>query len=236
MRRLDERAIVEFKIPSLLLMENAGRSVAEEVLKTGAKKIAVICGKGNNGGDGFVAARHLYNHGREVEVTFIGEREKLKGDPLVNFEILEKMHVPIHIYNVKARFPLAPLVAAKSLPRPSDHARSGEVTSPLQILSSDCDLIVDAIFGTGLSKNVEEPYRTVIEEINRISAKEKTVVSVDIPSGLNADTGEVMGIAVRASITVTLACEKSGLRKGDGPKYTGRVVVGYISMPRNLLR
>ena len=97
------------------------------------------------------------------------------------------------------------------------------------------DLIVDAIFGTGLSKNVEEPYRSAMDEINKLSAKGLTVVSVDIPSGLNADTGEVMGTAVRADITVTLACEKPGLRKGEGPRYAGRIVIGYISMPKTLL-
>lgn len=206
MRRMDERAVQEFGVPSLLLMENAGRSVAEEILKTGAQKIAVVCGKGNNGGDGFVVARHLFNHGRQPVVTFIGNRDQLKSDALVNFEILEKMGIPIYPYGKEGR------------PQ-----------------WDGTDLIVDAIFGTGLSKNVDEPYKSAIVEINRLSEKGITVVSVDIPSGLNADTGEVMGAAVRADITVTLACEKEGLRKGEGPRYAGRIVTGYISMPLFLL-
>lgn len=206
MRRMDERAVREFGMPSLLLMENAGRSVAEEILKTGAQKIAVICGRGNNGGDGFVAARHLSNHGRDPIVTLIGDRTQLKGDSLLNFEILNKMGIPFHPYDGKGR--------------PG---------------WDSAELIVDAIFGTGLSKNVDEPYKSAIAEINRLSEKGITVVSVDIPSGLNADTGEVMGIAVRADITVTLAREKEGLRKGEGPRYTGRIVVGYIAMPRVIL-
>ncbi|MBI4431786.1 MAG: NAD(P)H-hydrate epimerase [Candidatus Omnitrophica bacterium] len=204
MRELDERAVREFKTPSLLLMENAGRSVAEEILKTGAGKIAIVSGKGNNGGDGFVVARHLHNHGRDVEVTFIGERGQLKGDSLINFEILEKLGVPLGI-----------------------HTKDWDW--------GDADLVVDAIFGTGLSKNVEEPYKSAIEEINKLSAGGTTVVSIDVPSGLNADSGEVMGVAVHADITVTLASEKMGLRKGDGPRYAGQIVVGYISMPRALL-
>ncbi len=207
MRRLDARATNEFKIPSLLLMENAGRSVAEEILKTGAEKIVVVCGKGNNGGDGFVAARHLHNHGRELEITLISAKADVKGDALVNLEIAQKMGIPVHVYDnvVRLRWERA-------------------------------DLIVDAIFGIGLSKNVGEPYASAIEKINTLSSGGTTIVSIDVPSGLNADTGEVMGAAVRANITVTLACEKEGLRKGEGPRYAGRIVVGYISLPRSLMK
>ena len=207
MRRLDAGATNEFKIPGLLLMENAGRSVAEEILKTGAQKIAVICGKGNNGGDGFVVARHLHNHGREPEITLIGARADIKGDALLNLEIAEKMGISVHTYD--------------------------DVVS-LKLERSD--LIVDAIFGIGLSRNVGEPYKSTIEKINKLSASGTTVVSIDVPSGLNADTGEVMGVAVRANITVTLACEKEGLRTGEGPRYAGRIVVGYISLPRSLMK
>lgn len=213
MRALDERAIGEYKIPSLILMENAGRSVAEEVLRFDARHIVVVCGKGNNGGDGFVAARHLYNRGRNVRVTFLGSRDRMKGDPAANFEILDRLGVPIHIY--EGRDPVHSMIKGWDWLR--------------------ADLIVDAIFGTGLSSSTEEPYRSAIEEINKFHARGIPVVSIDIPSGLNADTGEVMGAAVQATLTVTLACEKTGLRKGAGPRHSGRILVGDISMPRALL-
>ncbi|MBI4970407.1 MAG: NAD(P)H-hydrate epimerase [Candidatus Omnitrophica bacterium] len=200
MRDLDRRAIEEFGIPGLILMENAGRSVAEAALRMLAKpwskrQVHIFCGKGNNGGDGFVAGRHLMNHGVSVTFHLLARPSDLKGDALVNFQIVKKM---------KAEW-------------------KGDIRKS--------DLVIDAIFGTGLAKNLEEPYLSAIRLMNQSRVP---VLSIDIPSGLNADTGRVMGDAVRARRTVTLAIPKKGLFIGTGPKYTGAVEVGYIALPSSI--
>jgi len=211
MREIDRRAIEEFGIPSLLLMENAGRACAEEILKLGVKKgdgAVIFAGKGNNGGDGFVAARHLYNKGVAPAVFFFQNPSEMKQDPLVNFKILEKMKINL--------FNCSQTIDWKFL---EDSLRQSKA-------------VLDALFGTGLSKPVGEPFRTAIEKINH---SRLPVVAVDIPSGLNADTGEVMGICVQAAVTVSLALAKKGFYLNEGPAYTGRVVVADISIPWELI-
>ncbi len=215
MRELDRKAIEDYGIPSLLLMENAGRSVAEaslKMLKSRKKgnRVTLVSGKGNNGGDGLVAARHLINSGMLVSVFIIAESEKsLKGDPGINYGMLRKMKADIQFLK----------------------GETWELEA-LEPAFRASDLIIDALFGTGLSHNLEDPYYSIVQSINESG---RPILSIDIPSGLNGDTGTVMGIAVRADRTITLACFKSGLLKGKGPQYTGKVEIGYISIPAQLI-
>ncbi len=212
MRQIDDKAIREFGIPSLILMENAGAACAREAVKLvrkGAVPIAVFAGKGNNGGDGFVAARHLANHGMKPVVFYFQAPGEMKLDPLVNFRILEKMKVSL--IDCSAHLPVSRVKAALKKAR----------------------VIVDALFGTGLSKPIEEPFKTAIALINQSG---RAVVSADIPSGLNADTGEVMGTCVRATVTVALGLPKKGFLRREAKRFIGRMVVADISIPRNLLQ
>jgi NAD(P)H-hydrate epimerase len=198
----DRYAQEKLGIPSIILMENAGRSVAEEALKMlrGKKKVAVICGVGNNGGDGLVAARHLLNAGVKVNVYIIGKISKLKADPKTNFKILKKMKQGI----ISSRKPETKRLGFQGY-----------------------DLIIDALFGIGLKSEVREPYALVIDLINKAG---RPILSVDAPSGLDADSGKVLGVAVKAKRTVTFVASKKGFSKAAGPKYCGKIVVKDIGV------
>lgn len=206
----DRFAQEKLGVPSLILMENAGRSAAEEAIKMlkglrgrGTKgTVAIICGAGNNGGDGLVAARHLLSAGKKVRVFLIGKVSKLKPDPEQNFSILEKMGCDI----IKSE---------------------GDEEFILRFpgLIKKTDLIIDAIFGIGLSSAVRSPIFEVIEAMNK---SKKPVLSVDVPSGLDADSGRVLGAAVRATRTVTFVASKKGFRKAR--RYCGRIVVRDIGI------
>lgn len=209
MRRLEVLAEKRYGIPTLLLMENAGRSVADwihESLKHRKKRILVLSGQGNNGGDGFCAARHLTNRGHHVTTIFLGVERRLKADALVNFRILKKMRM-------------------KHYPR--SHWSSRLARRELR----KADLVVDALLGTGLTRDLREPYLSAVGAMN---ASDKKIVSVDVPSGLDSDTGKVHGDAVRAYVTVTLGYPKLGITKPPARKYAGRIVVGDISLPKSL--
>lgn len=213
MRELDRRASEEFGIPPLLLMENAGRAaadVAAEMARPREGCVLVFCGRGNNGGDGFVLARHLANRGYDVRCHFAGRSEAVdpRSDPGVNLGILRRIGVPV-----------------------TDH----EEASPRDEMARSvawAALLVDALLGTGLAGPVREPYATLISFLN---ARRAPILAVDIPSGLDCDTGQILGKAVRATRTVTLAAPKVGFSRGQGPETTGRVTVADISMPRRLL-
>lgn len=205
MQALDQKAIRDYGIPSLLLMENAGRGVAELVFQgTKGKRVLVFAGKGNNGGDGLVAARHLFNRGYAVKIFLFGEADSLKEGAAVNFGIIFKMGIPWDLVSDK--------------------------TSEASILAAtmNADVLIDALFGVGLNAQVTGIYKKAIELIN---LSNRTVVAVDIPSGLNADTGEILGCAVKANITATLGCPKQGLFQGRGPEYAGKICVLDISLP-----
>ncbi len=218
MREIDRRAIEEYGIPSILLMENAGIAVMHEVIKilgTVLRKrravpmeIAIFTGKGNNGGDGFVAARHLFNRGHQTTVFFFQQPSEMKPDPLTNFRILEKMNVRLV------------------------NGSQGLDAKKTKDVLANANVIVDAIFGTGLSKPVEDPLKTAIELINE---SKLPVVAVDIPSGLHADTGEVMAVCVKAKVTVTLGLPKKGFILNQAERFTGKVIVADISIPQSLL-
>ena len=210
MRQLDRRAAGEFRIPTLILMENAGRSVADLAEKMVQKKanIFIVCGKGNNGGDGFVAARHLLNRGYKVEVILLATLSDVEGDAATNYLILQKMNVLVLRIVSQDMLEVVKQKAKKS------------------------NLIIDAIFGTGLEREVAGLTRDVISILNESKRK---ILSIDIPSGLNGDTGIAMGIAVRATVTGTLGLPKTGMRTKAARKFTGKIQVLDICMPLHLM-
>ena len=204
MRELDRRAIEEFGIREELLMENAGHavySVISREIGIHGRRFAVCCGVGNNGGDGLVAARKIHSNGGRVKVFILGDRAKYRGAARLNLDIVSKLPIEIH-----------DITSAEALRTDMGHA----------------DVIVDAIFGTGLVREVAGHYRDVIQLIN---AGNQTVVSADIPSGVSGDTGQVMGIAVKADYTVTFGLPKRGNILFPGHERCGRLYVAHISFP-----
>jgi NAD(P)H-hydrate epimerase len=205
-REVDRRAIEDFGVPGVVLMENAGRGAASVLLELGASgPVVICCGKGNNGGDGFVIARHLDNHGVVVRILLFAKPNDLTGDAQTNFRIVEKSGLTIAI-----------------LPEPA------EVTRALAAAS----WIVDALFGTGLGGPVRPPYDGVIEAVN---ASGKPVLAVDLPSGLDCDTGFPMGPTVRAGHTVTFVEPKAGFANPEAREWLGEVHVVDIGAPRAAL-
>jgi len=204
MKDLDRRATDEFGISQDLLMENAGQAVYFVMLQEfGIKnnKFVVFCGGGNNGGDGLVVARKIHSNGGEVKVFLLDDEAKFRGAAKRNFEIVSRM--PIEI------------------------SRVGSIDSVIAELL-DSDAVVDAIFGTGLVRKVSGVYKDVIQLINE---SQMTVFSVDIPSGINGDTGEVMGEAVEADYTVTFGLPKIGNMLLPGYEHCGKLYVSHISFP-----
>ncbi|HAK93769.1 MAG TPA: NAD(P)H-hydrate epimerase [Planctomycetes bacterium] len=212
-RLLDRLAIEKLGIPGLLLMENAGGGAAAllaERLASGQWRtpVLVLSGPGNNGGDGFVIARHLCNMGHAASVILLGREEKLApgSDARVNLDAARGTGVPVRVER--------------------------EFSPALKDAICGAGCIVDAVFGTGLDRLVDGFLISVFSAVNRSGAP---VLAVDIPSGLHAETGAVLGIAVRAALTATFAAAKPGLVRGQGPEYCGEVAVVPISIPRALL-
>ncbi len=205
-QELDRWAIEKISIPSLALMENAGRGVAQEIYKKlkARKKpsVVIVCGTGNNGGDGFVAARYLFNWGLKPRIFLAGSVTDLKTDALVNYRVAKNLGI-----SVKPVYVLDPAFK-KSI--------------------QSADLIVDAIFGVGLNRPIQEPYYGIIHAINFRSSY---VVAVDVPSGLNGTTGEIYCICIKAHLTVTFSALKRGFFKKQGAFYSGRHVVVDIGIP-----
>ena len=209
-RELDRRAIEELGVPGIVLMENAGRAIVDYLLSCGVTgKIIICCGKGNNAGDGFVVARYLDNLDLPVHILLFANPEVLTGDAKINYDIAVKTSLPITIIN------------DKNLP------------TAIHEKLSNAEWIIDAIFGTGLQGSVREPYYTIIQAINDSKAK---ILSVDIPSGLDCDTGEPLGIAISATHTVTFVGNKKGFLNPSAKKFLGHVHVANIGTPKILLR
>jgi len=207
MRNLDRTAIETYGIKEELLMENAGDAVYFVILNAlgiKRKRFVVFCGMGNNGGDGFVIARKLHSNGGIVKVFILGDPKKYRGAAKLNLDILKSL--PVEIREVRDE--------------PSVH---------MDITHSDA--IVDAILGTGLEREVKGFYRDIIHTINQSG---KTVFSADIPSGVSGDTGEVMGISVKADYTVTFGLPKLGNLIFPGHDLCGELVVTHISFPPEL--
>lgn len=202
-REIDRRAIEDYKIPGLVLMENAGRSVAELISNRypRAGKIAMFCGIGNNGGDGFVITRHLITKGIKVTTFVCGDDKKYKGDALTNY---------ISLQNIDAES----INLSDELPG-----------------KFDFDLTVDCLFGTGLDREVKGFYKDIIEFIN---SSDIPAISVDIPSGLDANTARPLGCSIKADCTVTFALPKIGNVIYPGAKYCGDLYLSGITTPQVL--
>jgi hydroxyethylthiazole kinase-like uncharacterized protein yjeF len=204
-RAFDMHAIETLGIPGPILMENAGRGAAEILRGLGANgPVVIVCGHGNNGGDGFVMARHLANRQINVVCMTFAKLEDFSADALLHLKIVQKLGIPVHFFTDVT-------------------CRIQEITAVL----ADSDWIVDALFGTGLSGPVRTPMDRVIDLIN---ASGKRVLAVDIPSGLDCDTGEPLGATIRAQHTVTFVAPKLGFRNPESEQFTGHVHVVDIGV------
>ncbi|HEV56864.1 MAG TPA: NAD(P)H-hydrate epimerase [Phycisphaerales bacterium] len=212
-RAFDTWAINQLGLPGVVLMENAGRGCAERLLARlgdpAASRVVVLCGPGNNGGDGYVTARHLTNAGVHTETVICGDRERVRGDARVHLDVLERMGAAIRTW-----------------------AMVGLRVETVREALSSADWVVDALFGTGLTGPVRAGYDVVIEALNQMG---KPVLAVDIPSGLDCDTGRPLGPTVKATLTVTFVAVKEGFaRAPDAAAYTGGVEVASIGIAPRL--
>ncbi len=208
MQEMDRLTIQELGIPGIVLMENAGRGASRTFLEhfdpPSYSRVLVLCGSGNNGGDGYVIARYLHEAGLIVEIAALTRYEKVMGDALINLTIIRNMG--LEIFEV------------------SDSDDWKTFRRKLKTYH----FIIDGIFGTGLHSPVKGFYAQVIKDVN---ASGKSIMAIDIPSGLNADTGQVMGIAVKAHLTVTFGFPKPGQLLFPGADLVGRLVRVDICIP-----
>lgn len=213
MRDFDAWAINNAGIAGVILMENAGRGCSEivisELKKIGGKRLCIFCGTGNNGGDGFVIARHMKNAGFEVKIILCGSGSKIKGDAGINYKIACGMNIPIE--------ELAPACT--------------DIERIIENSAGNCDLLADAIFGTGFCGELRGGFDRIVKTINSLN---KPIIAVDIPSGLDCDTGIAAGEAIKAIITVTFAAAKKGFASPASVQYTGRVYIASIGIEPTL--
>lgn len=205
---IDESTIKEIGIPSIVLMENAARAISEEICNMG-KTFVVICGQGNNGGDGLAIARYLFNRGKEVKVYIIGENEHYSSDFKTNLNILKNLEC-VKINKVMSE---------------------NNICTDLFVNIKKCDVIVDAMFGVGLNRDLKGIFKTIIEEIN---VNENTVISVDVPSGLDCDKGIPKGISIKSNYTYTFEVMKRGFLNYSAIEYLGKVKVVDIGIPKKV--
>ncbi len=208
-RAFDRWAIEELQVSGVVLMENAGRSCAELIKEKlggiGQPGVCIFCGTGNNGGDGYVIARHLLNSGFEVRVVIAGDRTKIKGDAKINLDIWEKLGQAAELLDL-----------------------TGDIAGQVRAFAAGADMFVDGIFGTGLGGEVRGPYRRLIESINEQGCP---VLAIDIPSGLDCNTGKPLGTAIKAAYTVTFAAVKKGfVASKSAQEYTGGIYVASIGV------
>jgi NAD(P)H-hydrate epimerase len=217
-RKLDRLAVTEFGIPSVVLMENAARHVTDVALdgleSVEAPKVLVVCGPGNNGGDGLAAARHLHNAGLRVTVFLAGNPAQYEGDARINLDVVHRMGLRV--------FAMDPGNPGKSLGAAADGLGA-------------TDLVVDALVGTGLSRDLDPAFEKLVQEMNGFAADGVPILAVDLPSGMDADAGVARRVAVRATVTVTFAGIKEGFFALEAQPFLGEVVVADIGVPRELL-
>jgi len=212
MRRIDSQNIDSRGIPSIILMERAGREVAKEVVNFARQltcqkrevRVALFCGKGNNGGDGLVCARYLLSSGINIKIYLLCSRKLLTGDPAFNASALKKQGVRVHEIISKSGF--------RKLEK-----------------SFNANVIVDSIFGIGFKSKPKGLYEEVIEFLNKQRAH---IISVDVPSCLDATTGMARGAAIIADQTITFGFAKTGFYKNDGPVYCGKISIADIGLKR----
>jgi len=212
-RAFDSWAINTLGIPGVVLMENAGRSCAElikdKLTNVAEPRVCIFCGTGNNGGDGYVIARHLLNSSFKVTVIICGERNKIKGNAKTNLDILERMGQAVEQLNIAEQ----------------------DISGRVGTFAEGADMLVDGLFGTGLHGQLSDEYKMLIESIN---AQGRPILAVDIPSGLDCDTGEPLGAAIRATYTVTFVAVKKGFTmSSSATQHTGRIFVASIGVVPN---
>jgi NAD(P)H-hydrate epimerase len=208
-RSVDTRAVEEFGMNSLVLMENAGRGVADVLCAVGIDgPVVICCGKGNNGGDGFVTARHLEIRGYDVKVLLLCQLDELSGDAAANYQILEHTETPVQV-----------------MPTPFGETWLSERLE-------GADWIVDALLGTGARGTPRSPMAEVIQQLNQHTARK---LAVDLPSGLDCDTGEVSSVTFRADHTCTFVAPKKGFQANLAKELLGTLHVLDIGVPKKLL-
>jgi hydroxyethylthiazole kinase-like uncharacterized protein yjeF len=214
MREVDRLSTERYGIPSLTLMENAGAGVAKFIAERyshfTSRRVVVLCGKGNNGGDGLVVARHLLEMGAKPEVFFFTDTSEPQGDAATNLKRWREISGPLHTIVTEHQW---------------QAAKAGIASA---------EIFVDALLGTGVRGRVEGLLEKAIQEVNQHSP-EKSVIAVDIPSGLPADTGEAQGAVIVADCTVTFTAPKLGMILGNAEHYVGRLVVRGIGSPSELI-
>lgn len=204
-REIDRIAIEEYGLPGIVLMENAGRGTAEWLIELGiAGPVVICCGKGNNGGDGFVIARHLANRGYAVSLLLFSPPGDLTGDAAIAWRVVERMGLPV-----------------KLVPQSIDWA---DINRRL----AGADWIVDALLGTGAKGAPREPFASAIRAINGAGRK---ILAVDLPSGLDCETGEAAGECVRADATATFVTQKTGFASPAAQPFLGTIRVISIGAP-----
>jgi NAD(P)H-hydrate epimerase len=205
-REVDRLAIDRYHVPGIVLMENAARGAADvamEMLGRAANQnILILCGGGNNGGDGLAIARLLHNRGQNVFIGLCTDPVKYQGDALINWRIAEAMNLPRLAWE-----------------KAFDEFRSR-------------NLIIDAIFGTGLTETPRPPFAQIVD---RVSAVNCPILAIDIPSGLDCDTGRPLGPCIRANRTATFVAEKVGFRQASSKEFTGEVTIADIGCPREAI-
>ncbi|WP_036070186.1 NAD(P)H-hydrate dehydratase [Leptotrichia sp. oral taxon 225] len=197
-KKIDSFAINELKIPSIVLMENAAISFVKHI-DGNENNFLIICGKGNNGGDGYAIARQLFSKGKNVKIFCISN-EDMSNDCMINYKICKNMGIKI-FYEIEE----------------------------LDKLLLDCNVVIEGIFGTGLNSEIKGIYREIIEKTNTAS-NNKAIYSIDIPSGINGDTGEIMGISVKADITISFVTYKKGFLNSKIKDYLGKVIIENIGL------
>ncbi|AIF50810.1 bifunctional ADP-dependent NAD(P)H-hydrate dehydratase/NAD(P)H-hydrate epimerase [Pelosinus sp. UFO1] len=212
MRDIEQAAIEEYGIPGIVLMENAGVEVVKQIENVlGSihnKRISVFAGTGNNGGDGYVVARHLYNQGAKVKVFLIGSKASVVGDALTNLQIITYMGIDVL------------------------EVTNSHDWDKVKIAMTFTDCLVDALLGTGFTGQLRENMTQVVESINKMN---KVTIAIDVPTGVDADTGQIQSVAVKASHTITFALAKQGLLLYPAASYVGELCVADIGIPRLLL-
>jgi len=207
-REIDRRAIEEFGLPGVVLMENAGRNAAALLHERApAARVAIVCGKGNNAGDGFVIARHLVNHGHDVRLLLACDPADYRGDAAINWHVIEKMGLPAD--------------------------RLAEASRDVwERALAGADWIVDALLGTGATGAPRGAIATAIEAVNAVAGRDHAAVfAVDLPSGLDCDTGHAQGPCIRANLTGTFVAPKVGFGRQGAAAYLGDVHVLDIGAP-----
>lgn len=211
-REVDRRAIEEFGLPGVVLMENAGRGCVDWLEELGISGRVVICaGKGNNGGDGFVIARHLENRGHDVRVLLFASTDGMQGDAKINYQVIERAGTSIRAFT--------------ELP----------LREELDQELSSADWIIDALLGTGIKSSLRAPFPTIINAINDAPAR---TMAIDLPSGQDCDTGLPVDpknpLAVQADFTATFVARKLGFENSASSALTGEVRVIDIGVPHSM--